>query len=535
MDLETLLARLKGAHKAGKGWLACCPAHDDRTPSLSLTEADDGKVLIHCFAGCKPCDVVGAIGLSMKDLFSREASPDERRRIKKAAAMATIRDAQLVIEAAKSLPLSADDRSFLAKTQAQRRQAQQLLDRLAAEEGCECKSGLILRCAQDIQPEPVSWLWPGWLALGKLAVLAGNPGSGKTTLSMALAAIVTNGGLWPDGSRCVEPGQVLIWSSEDDPGDTLVPRLLAAGANLELVHFLSGIAEAEGLRSFDPSRDIPHLAAELEAARDVRLIIIDPIVSAVAGDAHKANIVRRSLQPLVDYAMKHGCAVLGITHFAKGSSERDPLERVIGSQAFGALARVVLVAAKEEGEDGIRVLARAKSNIGPDGGGVSYAMRTADLGNGITTSHVEWTGTLEGSARTILGEVEGPQEDGPKAAREQAAEWLSDLININGPLPTKVIYKKAQAAGISKKSLRTAREALGIVTQKAGFDTGWEWSFPGHSAAKVPATSEHAQAANEGTFKPHGHLRAPTTPIPLGGNHIKPPAATLGADGENEI
>lgn len=535
MALETLLMRLKGTRKAGKSWMACCPAHDDHTPSLGITEASDGKVLIHCFAGCKPGEVVEAVGLSMKDLFGREASPDERRRIKKAAAMATIRDAQLVIEAAKSLPLSAEDRSFLAKTQAQGAQAQQLLDRLAAEEGCERKGGLILRCARDIQPEPVSWLWPGWLALGKLAVLAGNPGSGKTTLSMALAAIVTNGGTWPDGSRCVEPGRVLIWSSEDDPADTLVPRLLATGANLECVHFLSGIAEADGLRSFDPSRDIPHLAAELETARDVRLIIIDPIVSAVAGDAHKANIVRRSLQPLVDYAMKHGCAVIGITHFAKGSSERDPLERVIGSQAFGALARVVLVAAKEEGEHGIRVLARAKSNIGLEGGGVSYAMRTVELENGITTNNVEWTGTLEGSARAILGEVEGAQEEGPRAAREQAAEWLSDLITINGPLPSSVIHQKAQGAGISKKSLRTARETLGIVTQKAGFAKGWEWSLPGPSTAKMPSTGEHAQAANEGTFKLQGHLRTPITPMSYGRNHVKPPASTLGTDGDHEL
>lgn len=160
-------------------------------------------------------------------------------------------------------------------------------------------------------------------------------------------------------------------------------------------------------------------------------------------------------------------------------------------------------------------------------------MRTVDLGNGITTSHVEWTGTMEGSARAILGEVEGPEEDRPRAAKEQAAEWLSDLLGINGPLPSDVIHKKAQAAGISKKSLRTAREALGIITQKASFTKGWEWSLPGSSAAKVPSTGEHAHAANEGNFKLEGHLRTPTTPIPLGRIHVKTPASTLGTDGDN--
>jgi len=244
-----------------------------------------------------------------------------------------------------------------------------------------------LLCAADIVPQPIEWLWPGWLAVGKLAILAGLPGTGKTTLALALAATITRAGHWPDQSPCAKGGRVLVWSGEDDPGDTLVPRLQAAGADLDRVQFLNAVWEQRGKRAFDPADDMPKMATAIERHGDVRLLIIDPIVSAVKGDSHKAAEVRRSLQPIADFAMRQRCAVLGITHFSKGSGGSNPLDRVIGSQAFGALARIVLVAGKSEQGEG-RVLARAKSNIGPDDGGVGYTLEDVVLPSGITTSRV---------------------------------------------------------------------------------------------------------------------------------------------------
>ena len=99
------------------------------------------------------------------------------------------------------------------------------------------KRTVILRSAAAIKPEGVNWLWSGWLALGKLHVIAGAPGAGKTTIAMSLVASVRRGGLWPDGSRCPAQGRVVIWSGEDDPADTLIPRLIAAGADLSRVSF----------------------------------------------------------------------------------------------------------------------------------------------------------------------------------------------------------------------------------------------------------------------------------------------------------
>jgi hypothetical protein len=112
------------------------------------------------------------------------------------------------------------------------------------------KPSVALIRGDTIKPKPIGWLWRGWLARGKMHILGGAPGTGKTTIGLSLAAIVTQGGVWPDGSRCPAPGQVVIWSGEDDPADTLVPRLMAAGADMAHVHFVDNVTwEARSARS----------------------------------------------------------------------------------------------------------------------------------------------------------------------------------------------------------------------------------------------------------------------------------------------
>lgn len=317
------------------------------------------------------------------------------------------------------------------------------------------KVSLVL--ASTIKPEPISWLWEGYLARGKPHILGGKPAAGKTTLAIAMAATVTTGGTWPDGTRC-EPGRVVIWSGEDDPADTLVPRLIAAGADLGRVHFVSGAIEDNEPVPFDPAKHLPALAEALSSLDDVALLIVDPVVSAVAGNSYKNAEVRRALQPLADLGAKSNCVVLGITHFTKGTGGRDPVERLTGSLAFGAVARVVLVAAKVEdgagdadqaSNEGRRLMMRAKSNIGPDGGGFDYDLEQRVLPNhaGITTSAVKWGRAVEGSARELLAEAEATDSDGGDSVAE-AADWLCDLL-AGGQVEQPTIQTKAKAAGHS--------------------------------------------------------------------------------------
>ncbi|WP_249216108.1 AAA family ATPase [Burkholderia cenocepacia] len=255
-----------------------------------------------------------------------------------------------------------------------------------------------LSCAADIVPEPIHWLWPGWLPAGKLSILAGQPGCGKTTIAISLSSAISNGAEWPDGTRCNAPGNILIWTGEDGLADTLVPRLMAAGADLRRVFFVESITDEAGeLQPFDPSRDVPILAERIDQIGGASMLVVDPIISVVNGDSHKSGDVRKSLQPLIDLGAARGCAILGITHFSKGSKGSSPTERILGSQAFGAAARMILVAGKDDASDR-RIFAKSKCNIAGDSGGFEYAIETLDAQDGLTSSRIAW-GSLSTARR----------------------------------------------------------------------------------------------------------------------------------------
>lgn len=364
--------------------------------------------------------------------------------------------------------------------------------------------GVVLVCASTLTPEPVSWLWRDWLALGKLHVLAGAPGQGKTTIAIALAATITSGGRWPDGTRC-NPANVLIWSGEDDPADTLLPRLIAMGANTERIYFVDGTRVQGKLQSFDPARDLVQLTAEAERIGSVALLIVDPVVSAVAGDSHKNTEVRRALQPLVDLGATLGAAVLGISHFSKGSAGRDPTERVTGSLAFGAVARVVLCVAKvrdKDGGDDRRVLARAKSNIGPDDGGFEYGIVQSELDAypGITASLIEWGASVEGTARDLLAEAETEADAGDEStALDDAVKFLQGELR-DGPRAAKSIFSEARQAGHSERTIKRAKAVLKADANKEA--TRWVWALP----VKGAKEAKESTSENLGTLGPLGTL-----------------------------
>lgn len=330
----------------------------------------------------------------------------------------------------------------------------------------------------DLTPEPVRWLWEYWLALGKLHILAGAPGQGKTTLALTAMATVTIGGRWPDGSRC-EPGNVLMWSGEDDAADTLLPRLIAAGADRSRCYFVNGMRIAGEVQPFDPARDMDALEHAVLDIGGVSLIVVDPVVSAVAGDSHKNTEVRRALQPLVDLADRLDAAVLGISHFSKGGAGSDPASRVVGSIAFTAVARVVLVAAKVKGEDGDyrHILARGKSNIGPDDGGFEYEIEQVEALPGIQASRIAWGKAVEGSARELLAESDEKAQEGESDTTDAMA-MIKGELKPGEWVSVEVATKPLKDAGFSKKQIWTASKKLHVKRKKGGMDEGWLWQYP---------------------------------------------------------
>lgn len=349
------------------------------------------------------------------------------------------------------------------------------IDKAEAPTPAKPRSGkLKIRKASEIEPEPMFWLWEGWLPKEALCIYAGQGGIGKSTVTLSWAATVTRGGTWPNGARCENPGRVLIWSGEDGVANTLRPRLEAAGADLDMVDILDGVEEAGVSMSFDPSKHIPLLKEEYGNG-DLALLIIDPLVSAITGNMDKTNEVRRGLQPIVDFAVEIGCGVVGLTHFTKGSAGKNPLERILGSGGFGHVARTVIVGAQEEDTRDC-VIAVAKTNFELDKNGYAYNLEPFWIKSPkgpIKSSRAAWKGSSEGSARSILSELEDIEEKVSPRKIEDAKEFLRTALSSQD-LPLRQLV---QQSGFSKTTLKSAKKLLPIKLIGSGPNTVWSLLF----------------------------------------------------------
>jgi putative DNA primase/helicase len=317
------------------------------------------------------------------------------------------------------------------------------------------------------QMQKVSWVWPGWFARGKLHILGGQKGTGKSTIAFDLLAKMTIGDKFPDGTAA-PAGHVLIWSGEDDIVNTILPRFVVAGGDRDRVWFIDGIVIDGVKRSFDPATDITDLLIAARETPELVAVLIDPIVSAMAGDSHKNSETRRGLQPLVDLAIERNVALLGITHFTKGTQGQDPIERITGSLAFGAIPRVVWAAAKGDSEDGPRKLVRIGSNIGKSGGGFEYLLRQ-DLvpDHDFTAQRVVWGKRLDGSPLELL---ENSQQQSQKFG---AVKLLEEML-ANGPVPVTDLQAAARAHSISWPTVERAKKQIGTIVAKRTA-AGWCW------------------------------------------------------------
>jgi putative DNA primase/helicase len=233
---------------------------------------------------------------------------------------------------------------------------------------------IIVEPASSVQLKSVRWLWDGFIALGKLHILAGESGTAKSAIMLSVAAAVTTGGMLPDGSKA-ERGTVLFYTTEDDYSDTVAPRLRAAGADVDKVLIIKATNRGdEGIRRFDPSADIQEIGQTLESLSPEnrpKLLIFDPLVSLTRGMSYVS--VRDALTPVVEMVNRYGVAVVGIHHVAKGSAKKPAHERVLGSQAFVVLARIVMMTGRCAA--GGYAMAVVKTNFRSPGGGYGYILR----------------------------------------------------------------------------------------------------------------------------------------------------------------
>lgn len=347
--------------------------------------------------------------------------------------------------------------------------------------------GLISTCLADVQAEPILWLWDQRLACGKLSIITGNPGLGKSQITASLAAVVSTGGKWPVTRDQAPQGSVIILSAEDDPKDTIRPRMEAAGADLSRVHLISAIKIATergepSTRGFDISRDIDRLRLRMAELGDVRLVIIDPI-SAYMGkaDSHNNTEVRAVLAPLQEAAQQFGAAILAVSHLNK-SQGQDALLKTQGSVGFVAAARAVWGVAKDKDNPSRRLFMPLKNNLGTDETGLAYSIEEYHLEGTetddrprIKTSRVLWENALiTQSAEEVFGTM--PEEE--RTAVDEAADFLRDLLKF-GPVVVKDVEFAGKKAGHTMITIRRAKAKIGIKPSKRTGGSGeWQWSLP---------------------------------------------------------
>jgi len=326
----------------------------------------------------------------------------------------------------------------------------------------------IVRRMSDVEPRGIDWLWTGRLALGKLSLVVGDPGQSKSTLMAAIAAHVSQGRTWPDGTPC-PAGSVVMASAEDDPEDTIRPRLDAAGADSSRIHLLEHVLAADGRSEHFGLRHVHELDVFLASLEDTRLVSIDPL-SAYMGeaDSHKNADVRGLLAPLCALAAKHRVALVAVSHLSKGTSAAA-IYRTSGSLGFVAAARACLLVATPADQPDLRYLLTIKNNLAAMDGGIAYHVRTTES----NVPYVEWrAGTIDVTADEALA-VSSAEET---SATRDRSEWLANALQ-GGAKSAKAIQSQADEFGFSAKVLRRARERLGVRTRKADFNEGWFWEL----------------------------------------------------------
>ena len=337
------------------------------------------------------------------------------------------------------------------------------------------------RRMSEVEAVPITWLWPDMLACGKLSIFAGEPGVGKSQLTCMMAAAVTNGRKWPDGTKAPR-GSVIIICCEDDAADTLKPRLMAADANCEKVILCDWIKK-DGVRyHFDIGQHIAQLSDLVRKEGDVRLIIIDPI-SAYMGraDSHVVAEVRQSLSPIQAMAAELGPAVIMISHLNKGGNgSGNAMSRVSGSGAYVAVSRAAYLVVKDPDDETEtrRIMSPLKNNLGNDRTGYAYRLESWQDGDIITSRVVFEPDPVTRQADELLQRSSGGAEDG--SALAEACDFLRQELE-GGPKPSKQVEASARDAGVSGAALKRARKELGVKARKDG-EGRWHLELPNSKA-----------------------------------------------------
>ena len=318
----------------------------------------------------------------------------------------------------------------------------------------ETKNGLQMIKMSEVQSQEVSWLWYPFIPYGKLTIIQGDPGDGKTTLVLNIAAWLSKGKGLDSEMKLSEPVNVIYQSAEDGLADTVKPRLELAGADCERILVID-----------EKEKSLSMVDERLEKAivqTKARMLILDPIQAYLGGgmDMNRANEARDMTKKLGALAEKHQCAIVLIGHMNKAAGNKAAY-RGMGSIDFFAVARSVLLVGRVEGEPNIRAVVQIKNNLAAFGHPKAFA---------LSEDGFQWLGDYEITADEVLGGI------APKANKmEQAKRLLRELALTTDAIQSNEIFDMADEQGISKRTLENAKREFGIRAKK--INNSWYWEL----------------------------------------------------------
>ncbi|MDI9430654.1 MAG: AAA family ATPase [Planctomycetota bacterium] len=342
----------------------------------------------------------------------------------------------------------------------------------------EIVGGPVLTCLADVEPAEVRWLWLRRVPLGRITLLVGMPGEGKSFLTTYMAARVSTGSPWPDGSHCPR-GSAIFISAEDDPADTIRPRLDVHHADVRRVHLLAMVRKpdkhGEQKEVMFTLGDMDALETALKRHPDCKLVVVDPIGSFLGSrtDAHRDNEVRAVLAPVAKLAERYGAAVVVVAHRRKSSgSFADDL--ALGSRAFTGIARAVWHLTRDGENKRRRLLLPGKNNLAPEGNGLAFTI----IGDPPTIAWERDPVAMTADDALASENVSQEKKPGPKPeARNKARDWLRDLLRT-GPMEAGKVKVEATEAGYAWRTVQRAKDELGIKPDRHQFGGAWIWKLP---------------------------------------------------------
>ena len=364
------------------------------------------------------------------------------------------------------------------------------------------KSRLVTITASSVKPRNIDFLWAGRLAKGKHTCFAGEGGLGKSQLLIDVTARITTGGTWPCGEGRAPISNVVILSAEDGVDDVLVPRLLAADADMKCIHIVRAVKreDGKGERRFSLQEDLKELEKKLVEIGDVGLVWIDPVTSYMGKvDSHNNTALRGVLDPISEAAERTNSAFASVTHFNKGSADNGikVVHRVMGGAAFTTAPRAAFAVIQDPDDPNRRLFLHLKNNLAAKTQGLAFRLGARMVGIDERTSaeiwatHVLWEDCpVETTAdEAVAASAPGAAQAGN--ARNEAADFLRQLLR-DGPVSSSQVWQAAKANGIADRTLNRAKTELGIrARHRPDMDGGWEWVLP-EGGQKTPkgATSE---------------------------------------------